>query len=737
MLSVSVYVVIFTIIAYLVAYLKRKNKVEDYNYWSIILTIFFGRVFPYLMLEDKSKVVYLGFAIELIMYIYLFLVENDFDTKKVSAPFMWALAQPASILAILCGSQRGIIVSIGGVFVIMHIRFFLRYMDRKNKGNGDAEDVVNKKEESDASQIKVEAKKNSKAEKKRIYKAQKQEASVKETLTKIDIIALAGITLIYAAFIFHDIGSKHVPVTEHHMAIADGTNEITLDLGSEQYVSKIWVWLGNENAKCAYSWYSFDESKWIVMADDYELTGVFKWRSFSADQNMQHIGLVFQTEPVIINEVVVQGADGSIITPANAGNYPELFDEQDLFTDNPTYFDETMFDEVYHARTAYEFIYDYNIYEYTHPPLGKILISFGIRMFGMTPFGWRFVTGIFGVLLIPLTFAFAYALTGRRKESFLTSILMCVGFMNYTLSRIGTIDIIVALFAMMMFYFMLLYVKNLNIAVISKKQLIRLALCGLSTGLAIATKWTGIYAAAGIAIMFFYGLFKHYRDSSQRKGMVNELARLFGFCVAVFVVIPVVIYSLSYIEFVQVDPSKSLAKTVIDNAVGMLSYHNGIKQSHPYASEWYQWLINYRPLLDACNFVGDKTKTVSTFINPLVCFGGLIAVIHNIYLWRVKRDDRSGMLVIAYFAMMLPWLLVHRTVFIYQYFVSMLVMIFMIGYSFSSFSKKHKNAWQVMAVFVVIAICLFGYFYPVISGNPVSYDFVNNHLEWIESWIFA
>ena len=57
----------------------------------------------------------------------------------------------------------------------------------------------------------------------------------------------------------------------------------------------------------------------------------------------------------------------------------------------------TYFDEIYHARTAYEHIHGIRPYENTHPPLGKILIGIRIRLFGMTPFGWRFIGTLLGV----------------------------------------------------------------------------------------------------------------------------------------------------------------------------------------------------------------------------------------------------------------------------------------------------------------------------------------------------
>ena len=43
---------------------------------------------------------------------------------------------------------------------------------------------------------------------------------------------------------------------------------------------------------------------------------------------------------------------------------------------------------------------------------------------------------------------------------------------------------------------------------------------------------------------------------------------------------------------------------------------------------------------------------------------------------------------------------------------------------------------MVMAVYLVGVVALFAMFYPVLSGYPVSVDYVNNFLKWSSQWIF-
>lgn len=79
----------------------------------------------------------------------------------------------------------------------------------------------------------------------------------------------------------------------------------------------------------------------------------------------------------------VTGEDGEFISPEDAyctdksGNRTQaafLIDEFDkLPHDGTSYMEEMYFDEVYHARTAYEYINGIYPYEITHPPLAKLL----------------------------------------------------------------------------------------------------------------------------------------------------------------------------------------------------------------------------------------------------------------------------------------------------------------------------------------------------------------------------
>ena len=77
--------------------------------------------------------------------------------------------------------------------------------------------------------------------------------------------------------------------------------------------------------------------------------------------------------------------------------------------------DSTDFDEIYFPRTAYEMLNNLPIYEYTHPPLGKIIISIPVHFLGLTPFAYRLGGNIAGILIILVIYLIAKQLFKKER----------------------------------------------------------------------------------------------------------------------------------------------------------------------------------------------------------------------------------------------------------------------------------------------------------------------------------
>lgn len=555
-------------------------------------------------------------------------------------------------------------------------------------------------------------------------------------LKRKDFIWMLVFTAIFAVMVFWNLGSHAAPETYETFTVGEqGHNEIVLNFDRQIDVARVWIFLGGESKReISFSYWDIGDTQWNVLEDSHVVESVYCWNAMDINHTATSLGLVLMKDKAYINEIVIVDTQGNKIIPSNATAYPELFDEQKLFPNIPSYYNQTMFDEVYHARTAYEFLHHLPIYENTHPPLGKTLISLGIRWFGMNPFGWRFICAVCGCLMVPVFYIWAYRMLGGTMTACFVCILYETGFMTLTLSRIATIDIIVALFVVLMFAFMYGVVQHIKGFPPVRKTLPWMLCCGISMGLAVATKWTGVYAAVGIAIIFFYFLFGELSGFRGIREHSAYLIRLAGACVVCFIAIPLVIYVCSYVPFAQVYTDKGLIGHAISNGQLMLAYHSKTIFDHPYSSQWYEWLIDKRPLWESAAYLPDGTvRSVATFGNPLILWTGLAAVLHQIYLWIRKKNRISAYLVIAYASVLVPWMFIKRTVFIYQYFLGILILILMLAYSFSLL--KRKRLWMTLFAAVNIGLCIM--YYPVLTGLPVNVDFVNKVLEMLPSWSFA
>ena len=72
-----------------------------------------------------------------------------------------------------------------------------------------------------------------------------------------------------------------------------------------------------------------------------------------------------------------QGSRIGVRTITGPASADTLCDEADTVPAASTYYNSTYFDEIYHARTAYEHLRGVYPYEVSHPPLGKEILSLG------------------------------------------------------------------------------------------------------------------------------------------------------------------------------------------------------------------------------------------------------------------------------------------------------------------------------------------------------------------------
>ncbi|MBQ2896401.1 MAG: glycosyltransferase family 39 protein [Oscillospiraceae bacterium] len=478
---------------------------------------------------------------------------------------------------------------------------------------------------------------------------------------------------------------------------------------------------------------SADGANWErAMELEHNYVAVLKWNESFADAPLPgpYFCLV-SSGNIELGELALYSATGERLMPVSCSeNAIALFDEAELVPEAHTYLNSSYFDEIYHPRTAWEGLRGMDLYEITHPPLGKLILSLGILLFGMCPFGWRFMGTLFGVLMLPLLYAFLKRLLGRREAAACGTVIFAADFMHFAQTRIATIDTYGVFFTLAMYYFMYRFVDGEN----EKRPSLMLALSGLCFGLGAASKWTCLYAGAGLALIWL--LYWVFRKELFRRTFWKNV----GQCLLFFVAVPLLIYYLSYVPYGLARelpfPGMYLRgdylRLVLDNQAYMFNYHSTLVAEHPYSSSWWQWLVNARPILYYLEYFDDGSKScIGAFTNPLLCWGGLAAIVGCAAA--ARRDRRALFILLGYLAQLLPWVLVPRLTFAYHYFPCTVFLTLAAVYCLDSIQDRGGRRWQLYS-FTAVCVLLFAAFYPGLSGARIDRELCTRLLQWFPSW---
>jgi len=228
---------------------------------------------------------------------------------------------------------------------------------------------------------------------------------------------------------------------------------------------------------------------------------------------------------------------------------------------------DTVLDEIHYVEDARRVIDEARTERVEHPPLGKLFIAAGIKLFGDNAFGWRF----FPVMLGTATIVFFYLLCRWLKLSPLTvklaTFLFAFENMTFTHASITMLD--VYLLAFMMLSFMLYAGRHWVSSGVA------LALSGLS-------KLTGVMAGPVMAIHWLFS-----REGRSKWFMLTVI-----FAIVMFFVIMIFANAIIVREFSAfVDPIERTNQML--SLSGTLTFEN---VDHPALTRPWEWLFNYTPM---------------------------------------------------------------------------------------------------------------------------------------------
>ncbi len=596
--------------------------------------------------------------------------------------------------------------------------------------------------------------------KEQIKDFQYEKSKRKERFTRKDWFCLGIIIVLFSIVAFYNLGSTHIP--NSGWKPEEKGESVILEI-EDHPIDKIYYFLGTENNPNARS----EEDVFLIEASDdlenwEEVTTIqehlflFSWIKEDVDiQDKRYIRVTGLDPYISMNEIAfkLKGEKEFSkveVLESDHSTGENLIDEPEEVLLEPTQANGIFFDEIYHARTAYEMENDYELYEVTHPVLGKEIISIGIAIFGMNPFGWRFMGVIFGILMIPILYNFIKQMFKKTSVCFVGTFLFTFDFMHFVMSRIATIDTYAVIFTMLIYYFMYRYYQTSFYDTDLKKTFRPLFFCGIFVGIGFASKWNVAYGFIGIAILFFMNMYKRYKEYLHAKKKVevehstdemdqkvyqsfrgNFVKTIFA-CVLFFVIIPCIIYYLSFIFIFDITDIGTYTKQVIDYNVNMFQFHTGSLLYHPHQSPFYEWPFLVRPMLFRADLsLSGDFYGILCASSPLFCWGGIITMIMTLAYYIKTKDKKALFILIGYFSVWLPWIFVKRSTFIYHYYPALIFVALSWAYVINKIIGKKK--WLVIGI-VLLHIILFCIYYPVLSGSWTSEEYASC-LELFPSWM--
>jgi dolichyl-phosphate-mannose--protein O-mannosyl transferase len=558
--------------------------------------------------------------------------------------------------------------------------------------------------------------------------------NIRIALNKRDLLTIAVLSIIFFSIAVWNLGLPRSPITTWETS---ENKSFYVDFGGSETMGTVYFLVKDGAANV--NVYTGSPGNWNNNSEFEIKFRYYSWNAFTINRNSQFAKFDFIQGSIEIAEMVVLNQDNQriAITAVTGESAPDpslskLIDEQNLVQLPPTYLSETFFDEIYFVRSAEQYLKFQVPYEWTHPPLGKLIIASGISVFGYNPFGWRIMGVISATLMIPLIFILGKKLFGTWIGAFASAFLLTFDFMHFTMARMATVDTYVVFFVLASQLFFLIYLKDVlkngwNAPVLP------LFLAVLFFALGFSTKWLVLYGfAAQLAILAVLRLKVVSKLKEGLSAKINAfLDHPYSFVTA-FLAVAVLFYFLTYIP--DLLAGRTLAE-VLDLQGAMYNYHATLDATHPFSSSWWTWPLMLKPVWLHVSYLPLSMKsTIALLGNPAVWWGGFAFLILAVERALRKKDLVCAFITAFFFFQWVPYVFISRVTFLYHFYLNVPFLCLASAYFLSKYWSKKWGKVAAIAIFVSV-VAMFGLFYSVISGTPAPTSWIDS-LEWLNGWSF-
>ncbi|GAA4836386.1 phospholipid carrier-dependent glycosyltransferase [Luteimicrobium xylanilyticum] len=422
-----------------------------------------------------------------------------------------------------------------------------------------------------------------------------------------------------------------------------------------------------------------------------------------------------------------------------------------------------------------------------HPPLGKWMISLGLRFGGAeNPWAWRISTAIVGIAAVWIVARIARRIFGSTLIGVLAGLFMAVDGEAIVHSRTSLLDNFVMFWGLVAFAFLILDREQARRRLADRCAAIveaggeigkygpRLGwrwyrfLAAVSLGLMCGTKWSGIYFIA------VFGLLTVGWDMTARRAVGVrrwwEDAILVDGIPAALIMLPTALIAylatwwgwfrnpMSYMrQWAEQNPGEGVSwlppalRSFWQYHVQMWHFHNTLDTPHPYQANPLGWMLQWRPTSFYYESIqpGQQgcgsapcSQAVTSLGNPVLWWAGALCLAVALVWLFIAKDWRATAVLAGVVAGWFPWFAyMHRTIFTFYSIVFtpwvMMGVAYVIALLLEETQGERRARRRVVvgvSVFVTVVVAVSLFFYPIWTAQTVPYTFWHLHM-WLPSWI--
>jgi dolichyl-phosphate-mannose--protein O-mannosyl transferase len=428
-----------------------------------------------------------------------------------------------------------------------------------------------------------------------------------------------------------------------------------------------------------------------------------------------------------------------------------------------------------------------------HPPLGKMLIGASEWLFGYSPTGWRVASAACGTLMIFAIFWAARRLTRSTFLGVIAAVLLICDGVVHVQSRLGMLDIFQATTVLLTFWFLLMdrdQMRSRLVIAVNEGWIHaspygpRLGFrwwrfaTGVGLGLTCAVKWNGLYwvVAFGLLTVLFDATARRAAGVTRPWVGALRLDTLPG--IWNLVVVAILTYLATWWGWLGSEtgierhvvggyaykgtgigaggPFSFVPDALRDlwyYSGNVLQFHDTLdtprNAPHPWESKPWTWFMGLRPMLYLYHYgsdvvgCGESSCVTAQMLVGTPAMWWLAFPMIGWSLWRIltKFDWRYVAVMVPYLMGILPWFLnINRQM--YFFYMTPLSAFLVLGIvlclgeimgSAKNGFERRRTGLLVVALYVGLVVANFVWLWPILNGEPITYQQWQNEL-WLPSW---